>query len=238
MSSSPLIGLTGRRTPGVEITSFPKPLQPCETDVFIVDYATAVAEAGGLPVYLSPVGDAAAVVDRLDGLVLGGGADVNPARYGAEVEEKCGPIEDERDEFEFALYEAAVDAELPVLGICRGLQVINVAQGGTLHQHVRGHTTRGTDNGGPHHKVELVEGTQLAGLFGEAALAVNSLHHQAADVIGDDLTVTATSDDGIVEGLEHQSLPVMSVQWHPELQTSADREPLLTWLITTVSSAQ
>ena len=135
-----------------------------------------------------------------------------------------------RDEFEIALLDAAVNSGLPVLGICRGPQLINIAAGGTLHQHLPEHAaTDGPPDATPH-TVTTTEGSQLREMYGPE-VAVNSLHHQAVDQLGDGYIATAHSTDGIIEGIEHTELPILGVQWHPELMTGALTDPCFSWLV-------
>ena len=184
------------------------------------DYVSMVVAAGATPVLLPPHGTDPGVLDLLDGLVLTGGADVGPERYGHEphVRTQSQPW---RDEHEFTLLAAARDRGLPVLGICRGLQVINAAAGGTLHQHVP--EVVGTDAyqpaPGEYGEVvaRTVPGTRIAQIVGESVTAP-CYHHQSVDRVGDGLTVTAQADDGTIEVLEGpEDQPwLLAVQWHPE----------------------
>jgi putative glutamine amidotransferase len=189
-------------------------------------YVEQVAAAGGQPVVLPPAGDPAALTDRLDALVLTGGGDLNPARYGAAPHDRTGHVRDFRDEAELALVRAALDRGLPLLGICRGLQVLNVALGGTLHQHVpdvvgdtRHCPTPGRYNRFP---VRVAAGSRLAGVLGAETVTVPHYHHQAVDRLGAGLTATSWSDDGLIEAAELGAHPfALAVQWHPE--ADADR---------------
>ncbi|MER5266489.1 gamma-glutamyl-gamma-aminobutyrate hydrolase family protein [Actinosynnema sp. NPDC002837] len=193
-----------------------------EAAVLHRDYLDSVVRAAGNPVLLPPVGtwdaDSAAF---LDGLVLAGGADVDPARYGRPRDPRTGPARPERDEVELSLARAALELDLPLLAVCRGMQVLNVALGGTLVQHVDGH------NPAPgvfeHTGVAVAPGSALAGIVG-LATTVFCHHHQALDVLGDGLRVVASAPDGTVEAVE---LPgarfVLGVQSHPEADTEDDR---------------
>ena len=227
----PLIGITGRRREGQLIKDFPKPLQGCLLDTYITDYSESVAAAGGLPVLLTPDADVAPLLERLDGVLLSGGADIEPQRYGAQTEPECGPVEPERDEFELAIYERVVAMQIPLLGVCRGLQLVNVGSGGTLHQHVPDHTVGKQPAHTEIHEVKIEPGTTLATIYNTESRGVNSLHHQALDRVAEGLLVSARSDDGYVEGVEHPSLPVVAVQWHPELMKDAKNDPLFAWLV-------
>ncbi|MFE4620918.1 gamma-glutamyl-gamma-aminobutyrate hydrolase family protein [Streptomyces sp. NPDC056747] len=180
-------------------------------------YPRLVRESGGLAVMLPPdePAAAAAVVARLDGLVVAGGADVEPVRYGAEPDPRTGPPARARDSWELALIDAALASGTPLLGICRGMQLLNVALGGTLVQHLDGHVEAVGVIG--RHAVKPVPGTRYASLVPELT-EVPTYHHQAVDRLGAGLTVSAHAEDGTVEAVE---LPAptwaLGVQWHPEM---------------------
>jgi putative glutamine amidotransferase len=187
-------------------------------------YFEGVTAAGGVAVLLPPQPVdpeiAERVLDGLDGLVITGGKDVDPAAYGQQPHPATDEPGDQRDAWEFALLDAALRRELPVLGICRGAQVLNVALGGTLHQHlpdVIGHGGHRAGNAVFNTlPVRTVAGTRLATLVGDA-VEVKCYHHQAVAEVGKGLVVSAWDADGVVEALE---LPgeafVLAVQWHPE----------------------
>ncbi|MEG3629452.1 gamma-glutamyl-gamma-aminobutyrate hydrolase family protein [Streptomyces poriticola] len=181
-------------------------------------YPRLVQAAGGLAAMLPPddPAHAAAAVARLDGLVVAGGPDVEPVRYGAEPGPRTGPPARDRDMWELALIEAALAAGVPLLGICRGMQLLNVALGGTLVQHLDGHAEAVGVFGG--HPVEPVPGTVYARLVPETAV-VPTYHHQAVDRLGSGLVPSAHAADGTVEALELPSADgwVLGVQWHPEM---------------------
>lgn len=189
------------------------------------NYSLAIAAAGGLPTMVAVLDPALAeaYAAQADALVLSGGADVDPALFGAHPEPKLGAVDERRDAFELALYRAFRAARKPVLGVCRGHQVINVAEGGTLHQHlptVPGawqHDQRDI-SGAPLHPVKLTSGSRLAGIFGTLEIRTNSYHHQAIDKLGAGLTAVAHSGDGLVEAVEERAGSfVLGVQWHPEM---------------------
>lgn len=226
----PLIGLTGRRKTGAAFVGQPETLKAIEGDWYYVDYARGVYAAGGLPVHLPLDVDPALFVDRLDAIVMTGGSDVGPDRYGAKPLDSIETTETERDDFELGLLDAATSAELPILGICRGLQILNVHAGGTLHQHVAAHSRYDVDPSELTHDISIVAGSTIAGLYGETH-STNSLHHQTVDEVGAGFTVTAQHEDGTVEGFEHDSLPILAVQWHPELLNTRLEDPLFGWIV-------
>jgi gamma-glutamyl-gamma-aminobutyrate hydrolase PuuD len=185
-------------------------------------YVEHVAAAGGQPVLLPPAGEPAELVGRLDGLIVAGGGDIDPAAYGAPAHPNVSFVRGFRDEAELALVRAALDRDLPFLGICRGLQVLNVALGGTLIQHVPDVV------GGPDHSpapgvygrspVRVEPGSRVAEAVGDTAPLVRHYHHQAIDRLGTGLRAVAWADDGIIEAAELPGRPfALGVQWHPEV---------------------
>jgi putative glutamine amidotransferase len=188
-----------------------------EAALLPVGYPRLVQRAGGLAAMLPPDDTryAADAVARLDGLVIAGGPDVEPVRYGAEREPRTGPPAPERDAWELALIEAALSAGVPLLGICRGMQLLNVALGGTLVQHIDGHAEVVGVFGG--HAVKPVPGSLYAGVVPEETY-VPTYHHQAVDRLGEGLVPSAYAADGTVEAVELPSADwVLGVQWHPEM---------------------
>ena len=228
---APLIGVVGSRTSGDQILGNLDVLGPSPIDIYYADYAQAVIEAGGLPVYLPLDVAPAAIVARLDGLLMTGGTDIAPERYGAEPHDALLVTVPERDDYELAVLDAAYECELPTLGICRGLQIVNVHAGGTLRQHVPAHAFVDGPADDLTHEVAIEAGSSLHALYGDRH-KVNSLHHQAADRIGDQLRVVARADDGGIEALEHVSLPIIAVQWHPEMLPTRPTDPVFAWLVT------
>ena len=151
-----------------------------------------------------------------DGLLMPGGVDIEPARYGQKTDEKCGKIDLARDAMEWWILEAFLPTGKPVLGICRGIQTLNVFLGGTLHQHIDGHSDFKSRSKG-FHKVNIIPGSRLREIVNAETLTVNSLHHQVVDSLGKGLEVCAVSEDGFVEAVVHRSHPFcLGVQWHPE----------------------
>jgi putative glutamine amidotransferase len=190
------------------------------------DYVRAIEQAGGLPVLLAPGSpeEAGELLGRVDGLVLSGGSDVDPALYGEPVHPSVTQIFRERDEFEIALCRESLRQDLPLLAICRGHQVLNVARGGTLVQDIPSEL-RGSGNHDPErerwepaHDVRVEPGTRLHRILGRERVEVNSFHHQAVKTLGERLVASAWSIvDGVVEGIEAADRRfAIGVQWHPE----------------------
>jgi putative glutamine amidotransferase len=203
-----------------------------ELVVFPTAYFKWLAVLGMVPVPVTPLIDLEDSLDLVDGIVLSGGNDIDPAHYGAQRHPAVTDICPERDEFELGLAKIALTRGMPVLGICRGLQVLNVALGGTLHQHLPDlpgtlvHSPEWLDGrrdpsnrwGSAFHEVE-VSHPWLARLTARR-VETNTYHHQAADRLGDGLVAAARSADGVVEALVGTESPVLGVQWHPELHQS------------------
>jgi putative glutamine amidotransferase len=175
-------------------------------------YADAVKLAGVEPVPVAP-GQPASLTG-LDGLVITGGCDIDPARYGQPPLDVSDEPDKDRDELEAALLSQAIEADLPVLAICRGLQLLNVVCRGTLKQDIPGHKAKGVVEA---HPVAIRPGSKLGAILNQTAISVNSRHHQAVDRVGEALVVSAEAPDGTVEALEHRDKRfVLAVQWHPE----------------------
>jgi putative glutamine amidotransferase len=217
------------RIPVIGITTYRQRAQTGIWDVraaFLPEvYFEAVTLAGGIAVLLppQPVSDsiAARVLEGIDGLIIAGGRDVDPALYGQQAHETTDRPSPQRDSWETALLTAAISRELPFLGICRGAQVLNVALGGTLHQNVPdiiGSTKYQLGNGDfSTVGVQVDSGSKVGVLVGNESLTVEVYHHQAIDVVAPGLRVTARSEDGVVEAVELDSVPFgVGVQWHPE----------------------
>lgn len=191
-----------------------------------VQYITAVEDPGATAVLLTPAHDresARRMVEVAHGLVLTGGEDVAPALYGQEPHPELGSVSPLRDEIEIAALEAALERGMPVLAICRGMQLLNVALGGTLYQDLPSQRTDGLlheqDAPVTHrwHHANVKDGSGLAEIFGVRELFINSFHHQAVDRLAPSLEATAWAEDGLVEGVEGKDHPwLYGVQWHPE----------------------
>jgi len=225
--------------PRIGLTSSPGVVEDRLVATLERAYAAAIVRAGCIPFYL-PVLDplsAEAVVSSLDGLLLTGGGDVDPTWYGRQPSPHLGKVDPEQDAWEMALVRAGLAHSLPMLGICRGSQVMNVALGGTLVQHL-------PDNPGtiehcvkeqassPVHRVRVDGRSGLAAVLGVESLGVNSLHHQAVEQLGDGLSPVAWAEDGTVEAVESSGPNRMiGVQWHPELLVDdVSHAALFAWL--------
>ena len=192
-------------------------------------YVEAVRRAGGRPVLVAPgAPDPEKLLHRVDGLVLTGGGDIEPSRWGGPDHRAIYATNPARDELEMALARAAVADDLPLLAICRGHQVLNVALGGTLHAHIPDHVGGAVQHRLPPrdavpHGVRVDPDSKLAATLGCLECEPMSWHHQAVDELGRDLRPVAWASDGIVEASEHQHHPfLVSVQWHPELTADVD----------------
>jgi putative glutamine amidotransferase len=212
-----------------------------ETITLQQDYFKAVIKSGGYPILIPIYEDDVLLkehLSRIQGLVIPGGIDVDPNFYHQEKHPLCGSIDEGMDEFELKVIHLAKEMKLPILAICRGIQVLNVAYGGTLFQDLS--LYQGYKQDIIHaqdqvnipkqeavHSIEIVAGTKLHQLYGES-LNVNSFHHQALDRVADGLVVTATSEEGVIEAVEGTSDHyVVGVQWHPEKMIDLAHEQLL-----------
>jgi len=213
MSQSPLIGISSYARTGKR-----------ETFGLPTAYVDAVRAAGGTAVILPPGDpDPARLLDAVDGLVLSGGGDISPTRYSGRHHEKVYGVCDERDHFELELAAAALARpDRPLLCICRGMQVLNVALGGTLHVHLP--DLGGLDHRHPEfapirHPASVTPDSRLATILGAPEIEVCSFHHQALHQVGRELRPVAWAADGIIEAVEHETHPFcLGVQWHPEMQ--------------------
>jgi putative glutamine amidotransferase len=205
-------------------------------------YVRAVQRAGGRAVLLLPdpedADDPDAVLDLVDALIVTGGAgDVDPALYDQKPHPETGPVQEERDAYELALVRSAIERRMPILGICRGMQILNVAYGGGIEQHlpdVVGHEDhRHTPGTFAEHEVDLETGSLAARVTGGERTLVKSHHHQGVREVGDGLVVTGRTEDDTVEALEDPSCPfVLGVLWHPE---EDEKDQLIKALVSEVS---
>jgi putative glutamine amidotransferase len=188
-------------------------------------YLAAVEAAGGIPVVVPPLRAPAVapLLDRCSGVLLSGGPDLDPIAYGARAHRETGPIERVLDEFELELARTADERGMPILAICRGLQVFNVARGGSLHQHLpdvvgdRIAHRQSEESTRTTHWVRIARGSRLSALLGRERTKVNSFHHQAVESLGRDLVPSAWASDGTIEGLEDPARDfAVAVQWHAE----------------------
>ena len=195
-------------------------------------YVKAISKAGGVPLCIptSLLEYVPALVNKLDGLLLIGGHDINPIQYNESPHPKLGETISARDEFEMALFLEAYSRNMPIFGICRGQQLMNVALGGTLIQDIPSerpkahmHSQQGRRSE-PIHRV-MVTHPLFKEIFQASEFAVNSFHHQAVNELGDGLVVAAVAEDGVIEGLIHnEAAYCLSVQWHPEEMSIVDDE--------------
>jgi len=194
-------------------------------------YVNAIIKAGGIPIILPSIQPEAVndILKIVDGILLSGGVDVDPYIYGEKPIPNMGRIDPDRDKFEIALTREALKREVPILAICRGIQVLNVAAGGTLYQDIqsqvpgaikhRWYTSSGLDvpPSYPTHTVKVKVGSKLYKIFGKEQLRVNSFHHQAVKDVAERFKATAWAEDGIIEAIEYTGeCFIMGVQWHPE----------------------
>jgi putative glutamine amidotransferase len=232
LTSRPLIGVTTSEVRVADkVAQTPEGEPPRREMALGLRYASAIEAAGGLPVVLPPLSLAAVepLLDRLSGLCLSGGPDLDPTAYSERRHPRLGPTEPQLDRFELGLARAADARGLPLLAICRGAQALNVVRGGTLHQHLPDDGPGGTlehrqnePSEQPTHEVKVTASTCLARLVGAGNLDVNSFHHQAAFRLGRGLTAVAWAPDGVIEAVEDARRPfTIGVQWHAECM--ADR---------------
>ena len=222
----PLIGVS---TSELREAKLVRPLaqgEPRQHEIALgLDYPEAIDASGGLPVILPPIEPegVAELVGRVSGLMISGGPDLHPSAYGAAVDPHLGPTEPELDHFELGLLRAADALAMPILAVCRGMQALNVARGGTLHQHLPDVVGTGVDHRQsiagtrPTHWISLQRDSFLSGTLGRGRSKVNSFHHQGLQRLGEGLTEVAWAADGTIEGVEDPTRPfLVGVQWHAE----------------------
>ncbi len=239
----PLIGITGRRIEFGLLRDADHRYADRHVDQFFADFAHGVDRAGGIPVHLPFEAGTSAALERFDGLIVSGGQDVHPRFWGGDesvVRPDADPrrhpsVHDvDRDGYELELVRAAVATRVPLLGVCRGHQVLNVAFGGTLVpdlppgpvQHLL--LSAAPSDGGTDHVVRFAPGSLAESVYGERA-RTNAWHHQAVAICGRGVVATGWTPDGVVEAIEVPGWPVLGVQWHPEWQVTPD--PALAWIV-------
>jgi putative glutamine amidotransferase len=219
----PLIGITCSRVIGGAWGAYDR---GHFMDYTFTEYSRAIADCGGASVLIPVVPDKApisTVIERIDGLLLSGGPDVNPARYGDLPGDKLGEIDEDQDRMEMLATALAFEQDLPILAICRGIQLLNVARGGTLYQDISSEVPGSINHvqqaakAVNTHRVAIGEKTRLRRIMGEDEIWVNGRHHQALRDPAPGLTVSGRAPDGIIEAVEAADRPfVIGVQWHPE----------------------
>lgn len=229
----PLIGITGPRLLAAEISTTPSILLDARVDSHYAYYPAAVAAAGGMPVHLPRDNDPRELVHRLDGLLIAGGQDVDPRSFGRQPTAITSRLDPGRDRFEADLIRAALEHGIPVLGICRGAQLLNVTMGGSLvlnlleaQQIEHARWVYPVDHRS--HLVTCLAGSAVAEIYG-AETMVNSFHHQAIGDLGDRVLATAMATDGTIEAIEIEGGGAIGVQWHPEMLKEPDR--IFEWLV-------
>lgn len=199
------------------------------------DYVYAVEKAGGIPVILPRLKKMEVLepfLEKLDGILVSGGHDVNPRSYGSRITGKCGRIVPERDEMDLFITRYALDHEKPLLGICRGIQILCAATGGTIYQDLESeggfmhHFMDNSPREYPVHKIEIEQDSLLGKIFGKTEVEVNSYHHQAVKKVGPGIKITARSEDGVPESIELEDTKafVLGVQWHPEMMFTSEEQ--------------
>lgn len=225
----PIIGIAGN----IEILSGEE-LPGLDRDYVNRDYSVSVLKAGGIPMIIPPVPRDCLprILSSVDGVILSGGYDIAPDLYGEDPHRGIGYTMRSVDVFYMAIIEESLAASKPLLGICKGLQALNVALGGTLYQDIGKESSstlchlQSAPRQYPSHNVSIREGSMLSSIIG-STMMVNSFHHQAVKDLAAGLSVAATSSDGLVEAVEMEGHPVLAVQWHPEMMAAAGDEGML-----------
>ena len=215
------------KKPKIGITTYG--VVPDESFSLPKDYVDAIIMAGGMPYLLPPSQFAAGeVLNGLDGLILSGGGDIHPDKYGGQHHKTIYKVDPERDDFEFDLARFVIESGLPCLAICRGCQMINVVQGGTLYEHIPDYFGENVLHRHEHHKpalhaITIANDTKLAGIFEQKTIEVSSWHHRAVKTLGKELVVVAKAPDEVIEAIEMPTHPwLVGVQWHPEHTAKRD----------------
>ncbi len=237
----PKILITSYKIPSSKMGDSYK-LYGLEFSVITQDYSDSLSMAGAIPILLphleSRLDDdeyIKKILNEVDGVVFPGGSDIDPALYGSYPQKNLGDISPERDRWELKILKKAIELKKPILGICRGFQLINIYYGGSLKVDVCG---RNVESKIPHmatmlpkyyktHKLVIKSGTRLHDIFGDEEIAVNSYHHQAVRDVGDGLVASAAAPDGVVEAVEDPNYPyLLGVQWHPEMMAAKEPDQL------------
>lgn len=213
--------------PIIGLTTFTESKGASRYNCLNSNYINAIVEAGGIPVIIPLVKDEESLlkyINIIDGLLFTGGEDISPLCYGENPIKEIGAIEHERDAYEMFLFKEAYDVNMPIMGICRGAQLINVALGGSLYQDIYsqienslGHSPKGGPIDQAHHMIRIENDSKLYNIFENETIAVNSFHHQSIKDLGKGLKATAHSYDGIIEAIESMERNfILGLQWHPE----------------------
>ncbi|WP_369282321.1 gamma-glutamyl-gamma-aminobutyrate hydrolase family protein [Oscillibacter sp. GMB15532] len=215
-----------KKKPAIGMVIGPSPALMTGKHIVNTPYIQAIVHAGGTPLLLPVTGDPATAneyIDLLDGLLIPGGADVTPTLYGEDSVPQVTYMLEDQDRLELALIHLASERQMPIFGICRGIQLLNVAFGGTLYQDIPsqcpgciGHSQDVSTRSQMTHRVQLVPGSLMEQLLGAEPLFVNSYHHQAIKELAPGFSVSACAADGVVEAFENEARHIYAVQWHPE----------------------
>jgi putative glutamine amidotransferase len=237
------------KRPVIGITTSQMNMGDDKTNYLSSEYITAICDAGGAPILIPgeyPVDHLDEILGICDGILLSGGGDIDPNLYHGENHRRVSNVYRERDALECGLARQAARIDLPVLGICRGLQIMNVALGGTLYTHLPVQFGMKINHQVPDtyedeclaHQVDIMEGTRLYAILNKNSIQVNSHHHQAIKNLAPELRVTARSSDGLIEGIEHPTLRYyIGVQWHPEsIQELEEEKSIFASFIAAVSN--
>jgi putative glutamine amidotransferase len=240
----PLVGITTYYVYDVENAKYRHIGAPGQ-DVMMAstDYYNAINLAGGLPMPIMPIDDddyIDSIVKTMDKFLFSGGSDVDPMLYGEALRYDCGYINEFRDRFEMKLLRRVIEAGKPILGICRGFQLINVFLGGSLYQDLKSqyessiqHATRNVEKHKKTHKLLIEKESILEKIFDNSEILINSKHHQAVKTLGENLIIEAVSEDGLIEGFSSEKHSILAVQWHPEMmyEYHVEQLELFKWFI-------